>query len=205
MELFRPLPNYDADFEGPLELREWNRDKFNFTRQEKQYLKTHSFLSSGQIKNLEITIRVAEDRHGRNWKNPNLHKAAHNAMTSGVKSWGPANLKLADKLFGRGMSIANQPNIPTRDQIIQGQQRQAPYIKSEGLLKHDPPPQIGKGPTGQQGILEADVEEMRQSSEERKRIRAKQIADIRTRLGLGSPSAYARGGTGWGLFGRISR
>ena len=186
-------------------------DKFTFAGNEIGWLRKYANLTYSQIDDLQRSIRLAEKNTEGGWRNPETHEKAYRHMRS-VRAE-----KLGDKLFGswrlryttepgswRGRNPLSKIPI-TRDKIILGRQRQAPYIKSEGLLKHDPPPQIGKGPPGQQGILEAHVEEMRQSPEERKRIRANQIADIRTRLGLGSPSAYAKGGTGWGLFGRISR
>ena len=199
---------YDAD-------KEWQKGGFNFTRQEKQYLKTHSFLSPGQIKSLEIDIRVVEDRYGRNWKNPNLQKAAHSAMRGGPgimgqATWGPANLKLADNMFGdmrmidREISYWNtrqnikegvaEGRVPTKEKIILGRQRQAAYSPEPGLLAVEEPPHRSRaGSNIPRGLLsDADLwasgDELAESPEERKKKKIKAKSDIRKRFNLkGAP------------------
>ena len=194
---------YDAD-------KEWQKGGFNFTRQEKQYLKTHSFLSSGQIKDLEIEIRVAEDRHGRNWKNPNLQRAAHNAMSRGVKSWGPGNMKLADHMFGNIRAIEREigywntrqnikegvaeGRVPTKEKIILGRQRQSAYSPEPGLLKVEEAPHRSRaGSNIPRGLLSdpdlwASGDELAESPEERKKKTKKAKSDIRKRFNLkGAP------------------
>lgn len=168
-------------------------DQFTFNRFETEWLRKYANLTYRQIDDLQLSIRLAEKNTEGGWKNPETHEKAYRYMRS-VRAE-----KLGDKLFGSwrlryttepGSWRGPGPSIktPNRDQIIRGLQRQAPYVRSEGLLNYDPPPQIGKGPTGQRGILEVDLEEMRESPEERKKKEKKARSDIRKKFNLrGAP------------------